>query len=617
MKEIRGDAKNVRSLLSAAKYAIDYYQREYRWETKHIAELIEDLTGKFLESYDAAHERTEVEKYGHYFLGSIIISDRDGRKFIIDGQQRLTSLTLLLIFLHRSLKEAEQQGQVADLIFSQKFGKRSFNLDVPERTGCMEALYAGQPIDENGQPESNVNILGRFRDIEEQFPDALLGDALPFFADWLLENVHLVEITAYSDDDAYTIFETMNDRGLSLTPTDMLKGYLLANITDNDARNQASKVWRERIAELLECGKEEDADAIKSWLRSQHAQKIRERKKGAKPEDFDLIGTEFHRWVRDQEESLGLKKSSDFARLIETDYHFYTRQYVRLRWAGWELKEGLEAVFYNAQNNFTLQYALLLAPLRTDDSDQEILRKFRVVAAYLDILIARRVWNWKAIDYSSMQYAMFLVMREIRGLPAGEVADALTKRLAGEPETFSSNDRFNLHGRNRRQIHRLLARMTDYLETSSGMASRFTEYVSGKGQKAYEVEHIWANHSERHTDEFKHPSEFQDYRNRIGGLLLLPKSFNASYGDMPYTDPAKPDNSKLPHYLGQNLLARSLHPQSYQHNPGFIQFLQKSGLPFKAHAEFKKADLEERSQLYLKLADQIWNPDRLMEEATA
>jgi hypothetical protein len=617
MKEIRGDAKNVRSLLSASKYAIDYYQREYRWETKHIAELIEDLTGKFLESYDAAHERSEVEKYGHYFLGSIIISDRDGRKFIIDGQQRLTSLTLLLIFLHRSLKEAEQKGQVADLIFSQKFGKRSFNLDVPERTACMEALYAGPSIDENGQPESIVNILGRFRDIEEQFPKDLLGEALPFFADWLLENVHLVEITAYSDEDAYTIFETMNDRGLSLTATDMLKGYLLANITDNDARNQASKVWRERIADLQDWGKEEDADAIKAWLRSQHAQKIRERKKGAKPEDFDLIGTEFHRWVRDQEEVLGLKKSSDFARFIETDYHFYTRQYVRLRWAGWELTKGLEAVFYNAQNNFTLQYAVLLAPLRPGDPDPELLRKMRVVAAFLDILIARRVWNWRAIDYSTMQYAMFVVMKEIRGMSAGDVAEALTKRLAGEPETFSSNDRFSLHGMNRRQIHRLLARITDYLETSSGMASRFTEYVSGKGQKAYEVEHIWANHAERHTDEFKHPSEFQDYRNRIGGLLLLPKSFNASYGDMPYTDPVKPENSKLPHYLKQNLLAQTLHEDAYKNHPGLARFLKDSGLLFKPHPEFKKADLDERSQLYLKLAEQIWNPDRLMEEATA
>jgi hypothetical protein len=610
VKEIRGDAKNVRALLAASKYAIDYYQREYRWETKQIAELIEDLTGKFLESYDPAHERTEVEKYGHYFLGSIIISDRDGRKFIIDGQQRLTSLTLLLIFLHRTLKDAEQQGQLAELVFSQKFGKRSFNLDVPERNGCMEALYAGQPFDESGQPESIVNILGRFHDIAEQFPEDLKGDALPFFADWLLENVHLVEITAYSDEDAYTIFETMNDRGLSLTPTDMLKGYLLANITDTDARVRASKVWRERIADLQEWGKEEDADAIKAWLRSQHAQKIRERKKGATAEDFDLIGTEFHRWVRDQQEVLGLKKSADFGRFIETDYQFYTRQYVRVRWAGWELTKGLEAVFYNAQNNFTLQYAVLLAPLQPGDAEAQILRKFRVVAAFLDILIARRVWNWRAIDYSTMQYAMFVVMKEIRGLSAVEVAEALTKRLAGEPETFSSNDRFSLHGMNRRQIHRLLARMTDYLETSSGMASRFTEYVSGKGQKAYEVEHVWANHAERHTDEFKHPSEFQDYRNRIGGLLLLPKSFNASYGDLPYAD-------KRRHCLKQNLLAQTLHEDAYQNHPGLARFLTNSGLPFKPHAGFKKMDLDERSRLYLKLAEQIWNPNRLMEEATA
>jgi uncharacterized protein with ParB-like and HNH nuclease domain len=132
----------------------------------------------------------------------------------------------------------------------------------------------------------------RYQDIKEQFPDELRGKALPYFIDWLIENVHLVEITAYSDDDAYTIFETMNDRGLRLTATDMLKGYLLANITDPSILNRASGLWKDRVAELAELGKEEDADAIKSWLRSQYAETIRERKKGASPEDFDLIGTD-------------------------------------------------------------------------------------------------------------------------------------------------------------------------------------------------------------------------------------------------------------------------------------------------------------------------------------
>ena len=111
------------------------------------------------------------------------------------------------------------------------------------------------------------------------------------------------------------------------------------------------------------------------------------------------------------------------------------------------------------------------------DSDSTALRKFRVVAAYLDILIHRRIWNVHAIDYSTIQYAMFLVMREIRGKTPAALAKILRKRLDDDPENFESNDSFRLHGMNGRQIHRLLARMTDYVETCSGQASRYSEYA--------------------------------------------------------------------------------------------------------------------------------------------
>jgi len=271
MKEIRGNAKNIRALLGGAKFAIDYYQREFRWETKQIVELIDDLSEKFLDDHEVGNARSAVEDYGHYFLGSIIVSDKDGHKFIIDGQQRLTSLTLLLIRIYRQLVDEDQKKEIANLIFSYKHGGRSFNLDVAERTACMDALFTGAVFDEHGQPESVVNILHRYADIEENFPEELSGEILPYFADWLIENVHLVEITAYSDADAYTIFETMNDRGLSLTPTDMLKGYLLANISEVKRRTEASQLWRQRVVALQQLAKEEDVDAIKAWLRSQHA----------------------------------------------------------------------------------------------------------------------------------------------------------------------------------------------------------------------------------------------------------------------------------------------------------------------------------------------------------
>jgi hypothetical protein len=249
---------------------------------------------------------------------------------------------------------------------------------------------------------------------------------------------------------------------------------------------------------------------------------------------------------------------------------------------------------------------LLLAPLKPDDSDMVVLQKLRLVGHFLDILLAWRLWNFRSIAYSTMQYAMFIVMRDTRDLAPEALALKLRDVLDKEQETFASNERLRVHQQNRYSLHRLLARLTDYVETQSGQPSRYLDYVSeGKGR--YEVEHIWADHPERHIDEFGHTADFAEYRNRIGGLLLLPKSFNASYGDLTYEE-------KLPHYNTQNLLARSLHPQCYEHNPGFLRFIHATGLPFKPYTHFTKVDLEEHGVLYRQLAEHIWNPDDLMRE---
>lgn len=246
MREILGKAQTVRELLKGVKYSIDYYQREYKWQDKQIRELVDDLTGKFLEEYDPSHARTKIADYPHYFLGSIIISKKESASYIVDGQQRLTSLSLLLILLRHLQQDHLEQVNIDELIVSEKYGQKSFNLHVDERAPCMDALFNGDQFDLTDRTESVQNLYLRYQDLNQSFPEELRGDALPYFIDWLLENVHLVEITAYSDDDAYTIFETMNDRGLSLSPTDMLKGYLLANIDDGSKRTAANNLWREQ-----------------------------------------------------------------------------------------------------------------------------------------------------------------------------------------------------------------------------------------------------------------------------------------------------------------------------------------------------------------------------------
>ncbi|WP_082193894.1 DUF262 domain-containing protein [Bacillus sp. 37MA] len=135
-------AKSIQETLHNAKYGIDYYQREYKWETKNIKELLEDLETKFSDNYDANHEPREVENYDNYFLGSVVISNKEGKKSIIDGQQRLTSLTLLLIYLHNIQKDRTGRTvNVSELIFSGKYGNKDFNLFVEERMEGMEALF--------------------------------------------------------------------------------------------------------------------------------------------------------------------------------------------------------------------------------------------------------------------------------------------------------------------------------------------------------------------------------------------------------------------------------------------------------------------------------------------
>lgn len=612
--KIDAHSRSVRQLLSGVKYSIDYYQREYRWQTKQIEELLNDLADKFLDSYDESHEREQGVRYPHYFLGSIILSHKNGQQYIVDGQQRLTSLTLLLIYLN-NLQLTQQRGDVVkfeDLIFSESRGQKSFNLQVPERVQAMEALYNRNPFDPTNQTESVQNILARYQDIENLFPDVLEGRALPFFIDWLTENVDLVEIVAYSDEEAYTVFETMNDRGLSLSPTDMLKGYLLSQIYDESDKRQVNDQWKRRILELVEMGrdldtKNEEIEACKVWIRAKYANTIRERKRGAVNQDFERIGTAFHRWVREESEAIGLHHSADFRDFITQNFEKYTRYYGMMRWASQKFDPAFEYIYYNAYNEFTLQYILALAPIRMEDDIETVERKIRLVTGYIDIFTARRMVNFRTLSYSSIIYTMFNLLKEIRDLDIYDLAAALRQKVDEMEDTFEGMSSFALHQQNRWRVHYILARMTHHIERECGMESSFETYVSRKIQKPFEVEHIWANKYERHSHEFGSPLDFTSYRNHIGGLLLLPRGFNQSLNDAPYEE-------KLPHYYAQNLLARSLNTQCYQRNPNFRAYLGRSGIPFQPHEHFTREDLDTRQELYRHICEQIWHPDRFERE---
>ena len=603
MAGISGKEKTVSELLANKHYTIDYYQREYKWQEKQLQELIEDLTGRFDGKYDPSHERSEINKYGQYFLGSIILCEKDDKVFIIDGQQRLTTLTLLLIYLRNNIEDTSQQGVISNLIYSQKLGDKSYNINVEDRKQCMDALFAGIEYDYGNGSESVKNIMKRYNEIDSLFPEDYDDKKLIFFSDWLMENVVLVKISSEKDEEAYTIFETMNDRGLSLRPLDMLKGYLLAQITDLQKRNEAAEIWKKWIKEMLDLEKDVDTKAFKEWFIGRYAETMKERKKEADPMDFDRIGNEFHRWFRDNDERMGLRTVEDYYSFIRNDLQFYLGQYAILYKASISLTKGLETVFYNAKNNMTLQYPLIMASLAKNDDQKTIKKKINLVSSFIDIFITRRIWNSESIKYDTMRYIAFPIMIEIRNKNLDELKNIFLDKLNKATDKFKENSQLAYKQRNHGHIHHFLARLTDYLEMSSGSESHYLEYVNEKTVK-YEVEHIWADKPERHEAEFPSAADFLNYRNKIGGLLLLPKSFNDSYNASPYEE-------KLPHYYGQNYLAKSLNPTCYEKNPNFLKFKNEKKLPFKPHEQFKKQDFDERQELYRRIAELVWSPERI------
>ena len=534
-------------------------------------------------------------------------AQRGGVRYLVDGQQRITTLSLLLIYVRHGLADAHSGDAQAlnSLIFSAAFGKTTFNLDVDEREKCLQAMLDGEEYDASAEPESVRNLWNRYQTIIERFPSDLQGDTLPYFVDWLQHRVILVDIGAPDQDMALEIFETMNDRGLRLSSTDMLKSFLLARVGDENVIRDLNNRWRQRVTELVDSEKNADAEFVKAWLRGKHAETQRERKANAAPRDFEIIGTAFHKWVRDSQTAIGLDRAGDYREFVEREFLGLSSRYLSLLDASRELRPGLEAVYCNARTGFTLQLPVILAAVTPEDDDEVFAAKTALVAGALEIFTARRMVNYRIFGYSTVVYTMFNLIKKVRNQPLEIVRSVLTRWLETEQECLDGIQWFRLTQRNRSHIHYLLARITAWLDSELGTGTTLADYLDRSRTHPYEVEHIWANKYERHADEFPTIYEFEDHRNKIGDLLLLPKDFNASYGAMPYEE-------KYEHYFGQNPLAKSLHPLAYENHPSFDRLRETHNLAFEPYpTTFTKGDIDTRQDLYRTLAEIVWDPRRI------
>lgn len=605
MKEIKGSPKTLKQLLLNTKYSIHYYQREYMWQRKQVVELMEDLTSEFLESYNPGDSREDVKGYEAYFMGSVVLAGKENA--IIDGQQRLTTLTLLLIYLNNRLKAINKKhDKVSDMIYSEAYGKESFNIDVSDRTECMEALFNEQSFDvEKLKNESVRNLFNRYHEIPEIFPeDRITEDILLNFCDWLIEKVVFIEIETENDQDAHKIFITMNDRGLNLTSTEMLKAYLLSEIEDDATRESLNDMWKDKTLKLKKNEDKGDETFIKAWLRSHYAETIREKKKGAENKDFDIIGGPFHKWVRDEHKKIGLDASKDFELFLKK-FEYFSDVYLKIKKYERNFYKGTKYLYYNAVIDLPLRAQLLLAPICYGDDDYTVKEKLNLTARFYDLYSFSRYSYHQRLGYNYVRDPVFKFTKDIRRCSIDELKDKLNELyLDLHYDSSFAIPSLRLTSSTKKYIKHMLARITGFIEDEISVGSNYERYMERNIKNPYEIEHILADHYSWFRVEFRDQEDFKYWRNNIGALLLLRKSINASLSDSKY-------DKKLKKYCSTdgNIYSESLGELAYQNKPKFKKFINKYDLSFKPYDKFGREQIEERNKLVIELAKLVWNND--------
>jgi hypothetical protein len=598
---IGGQAYTVNQLFANHRFRLDYYQREYTWSRDDVRTLLNDLYRRFAANWNPSHSRYKTATYSPYFLGPFVYFEDGGVTYLVDGQQRLTTLHLLLLYMRRMLQDLGEEDDAVEmdrLTSKNEFGKQTFTIDIDERAALLASIRANKRFELPSVPMPSVqNLYARSRDLEEDFPTELRDERLVYFVDWLRNRVCLVGIKALGRDSGWEIFETMNDRGSRLDPIDLLKSFLLSRADVRHAELNAK--WREMLSRLSALGSRVPSDFIKTLLLARYADPFGD-------DDQRDIERAFHEWVREHHERIGLTSALDFQEFVEGAISPLADRYATLIRSSERPQSGLETVFYNAANGLGYQYVLILATLQPTDSRVVFMEKAQMVAAFVDLLYVRRHINGNASQPARLDAELLTLLPQVRACSNIEsLRQLLGLEIVRIEDGFGALATFGLRPDNRSQVRYLLARMTAFVEAGVGGRDAIEEYLDK--DRPFEVEHIWADKFERYQAQTRTVDAFRSQRNRLGALLLLHKSDNASYRDDTYA-------KKIEYYRRQNMLAASLHPRTYEKNPRFSRFRKESGLEkhFRAFpVDLDSAAIKHRQDLYMRLCELIWDPARL------
>lgn len=252
-------------LFATDKYVVPRYQRPYAWGEEEVSDFWEDL----------------MQPENTYFIGSFIFNnetkDKSGFIEIIDGQQRILTVTVFMAVLRDVVREIDPERaeriQRQDIAFEDREGKHSYRITPAESLSNFFKTYiqtAGNNIDnaenltgEEERVKKNYNYLKK--KVASLLATIVANEKKLEKIDCLRDrvaNLMAIKIEIHNEEDAYEIFETTNARGAELSVADLLKNMIFKKLPPKENKDLAKEVWKEIWQNVDETGTE-----IKKFIR--------------------------------------------------------------------------------------------------------------------------------------------------------------------------------------------------------------------------------------------------------------------------------------------------------------------------------------------------------------
>jgi len=556
-------------------YRLDVYQRDYRWsdtkDYKIVSQLLWDIELRFENNLKFNKRNNKVDltsilndvsnNFKAYFLNTIMLNEQDGDIFIVDGQQRLTTILLILIKLYHLGKKFETANIInIDKILGEKIyeedkaGEKNFKISNKDRNKIIKKIFNQDEIiddDINNITQSNLkanyDLISKYFD--KYFIDKnniLNAVKYNYYIYNLTEKVLIIEQIIKHKEDVAMIFETANDRGKTLESHEVLKGMLLG-VLEGQVKEDCNTIWNEALTTFFDIdGNYKNVDEFfRTYFRAKYADNRSQ---------YDSFAGKYHRNLLSNDKiikDLDRSTPSKIEEFINNEFKYFYKAYIEIvKMAKEESNIWLGSNYANDRGQ---QILLMLSALNYND--EEKFEKLELVAKKVDQLFTLAKLTG-VYDNNAQQQEYHTINREIRGKSLSEIDDIFTDLIvkhlnkSGLPiNNFSEIFQYKYFSsakNDARFTKYILARidyfLADILNEQSFAKQESLYVITHSGNKpvnGFHTEHMYAFNDKIMHQFTNNKGEYDEgyflnERNRLGALILLKGNENIRVSNWVY-----------------------------------------------------------------------------------